>query len=171
MQLQSAKPNPSLERWIHSFRQYTFTADDRAHFTSLPGTGAELWLLNAGSLNLGNQPLSDGLLCLRSHRFEFRQAGLRIFSIRFRAGSLPFFAQRPLTELVDHFTPLDRQWDTASVRQLNQMHRSPYFAEQCLLAERFLLSHLSAGARLERSPSTPASRRTTSLRCPPTCRS
>ncbi len=149
MQLQRAVPGASLDHWIHSFRQYTFTADDLDQFTSLPGTGAELWLLNSGSLSLAGQPLGDGLLCLRSRRLQFRQVGLRVFAIRFRAGSLPFFTRRPLAELIDQFTPLDGQWDAAAVLQLKALHHSPYFEEQCLLAERFLLSRLSAGGRLE----------------------
>lgn len=149
MQLQQAGPGASLNHWIHSFRQYTFTADDCDQFTSLPGTGAELWLLDSGSLSLAGQPLGDGLLCLRSRRLQFRQVGLRIFAIRFRAGSLPFFTQRPLAELIDYFTPLDEQWDAAAVRRLKALHHSPYFEERCLLAERFLLSRLSTCGRLE----------------------
>jgi AraC-like DNA-binding protein len=150
MELQRATPCADLAHWIHSFREYTFSPDDREQFTSLPGTGAELWLKISGDLRISGQPASDGLLCLRSRQLQFQQKGLRVFSIRFRAGSLPFFVQRPLAELVDHYTPLERQWNETSLQQLKALRRSPHFDEQCLLAERFVLSRLSAHKQLEK---------------------
>ena len=149
MLLQQAKPGNGLDHWVHSYRQYSFAPSDNRQFTCLPGTGAELWLLHSGKLSHSGEPLGDGLLCLRSRRLEFRQTGLRVFAIRFRAGSLPFFTCRPLTKLVDHFTPVNALWDAAAVQQLGALHCSPNFAEQCLLAERFLYSRLRAGDRLE----------------------
>jgi hypothetical protein len=79
----------------------------------------------------------------------FQQARLRAFVIRFRAGALPFFTPRPLAELIDHFTPLPPQWDRTAAQQLTALHHSPYFEEQCLQAERLLLSRLAAGNRSE----------------------
>ncbi len=150
MELQRATPCSDLGPWIHSFREYTFSPDDRERFTSLPGTGGELWLKTSGRLCLSGQPEGDGLLCLRSRKLQFQQKQLRVFSIRFRAGSLPFFTQRPLAELIDHYTPLERQWDESALLQLQALRRSPHFDEQCLLAERFLLSRLSARRQLEK---------------------
>lgn len=149
MHLQQANPHASLARWIHSYRQYTFTQSDSGHFTSLPGTGAELWLLDSGTLFNAGGLLGDGLLCLRNCRIEFRQLGLSVFAVRFRAGSLPFFTDRPLAQLIDHFTPVKALWDEASIQRLPAVHQSPNFDERCLLADRFLLSRLRAGARLE----------------------
>ena len=146
---QQAIPGPNLDHWIHSFRQYTFTPSDRCQFTRLPGTGAELWLPTSGRLSHAGSLLSDGLFCPRSRRFEFQQDGLSVFAIRFRAGSLPFFTQRPLAQLVDQLVPIDTQWDEIAVGQLRALQCSPYFEERCLLAERFLLSRLRAGRRLE----------------------
>ena len=150
MELQRATPCADLAHWIHSFREYTFSTDDREQFTSLPGTGGELWLKISGDLRLSGRSAGDGLLCLRSRQLQFQQKGLRVFSIRFRAGSLPFFVQRPLAELIDHYTPLERQWDETSLQQLKTLRRSPHFDEQCLLAERFVLSRMSARGQLEK---------------------
>jgi len=149
MRLQHAKPNASLAQWIHSFRQYTFTPSDNGQFTSLPGTGAELWLLDSGKLISAAGLLGDGLLCLRTRRIEFRQLGLSVFAIRFRAGSLPFFTDRPLATLLDRYTPVNALWHESSNLELQTVHQSPHFDERCHLAERFLLSRLRAGARLE----------------------
>lgn len=149
MLLQQALPGPKLDRWIHSYRHYTFTPADSGQFTCLPGTGAELWLLNAGQLSDRLTLLGDGLLCLRSRQLRFQQAGLRLFAIRFRAGALPFFTDRPLARVIDHYSPLATQWDDAAIRKLGTLRRSPHFDEQCLLAERFLLSLLRAGEQLE----------------------
>lgn len=149
MHLQQAAPGVSLDRWIHSYRQYSFGPSDDGRFTCLPGTGAELWLLQSGALSLISVPMGDGLLCLRSRRLEFRQTGLRVFAIRFRAGALPFFTDRPLAGLIDRFTPLSALWGEVGVRQLGVLRQSPHFDEQCLLAERFLISRLRAGERLE----------------------
>lgn len=146
---QQAVPGPNLAHWIHSFRQYTFTPADGSQFTRLPGTGAELWLSTSGQLSHAGTPLSDGLLCPRARRFEFQQNALSLFAIRFRAGSLPFFTQRPLTELVDQLVPIEAQWDASAVCQLRSVQCSPDFEERCVLAERFLLSRLRAGRRLE----------------------
>ena len=105
MHLQQAKPAPALDHWIHSYREYAFAPSDAAAFTNLPGTGAELWLLNSGTLHQAESCVGDGLLCLRSRRLVFRQSGLRVFAIRFRVGSLPFFTDQPLTRLIDYYTP------------------------------------------------------------------
>jgi AraC-like DNA-binding protein len=145
---QQAAPGPNLAHWIHSFRQYTFTPADDSHFMRLPGTGAELWLLNSGQLSHAGRPLSEALLCPRTRRFEFQQNALSMFAIRFRAGALPFFTQRPLAELVDQLTPPDAQWDANVVCQLRSVQRSPDFEERCWLAERILLSCLGSGRRL-----------------------
>jgi AraC-like DNA-binding protein len=149
MLLQQAFPGPRLDRWIHSYRRYTFTPDDGRQFICLPGTGAELWLQNSGQLANSRGQLGDGLLCLRSCPLLFRQAGLQLFSIRFRAGALPFFTDLPLTRLIDHFTPITTPWDETASAPLKSMQRSPHFDEQCLLAERFLLSRRRTGGRLE----------------------
>ena len=149
MQLRQAKPSANLSQWIHSYRQYTFTSSDRGQFTSLPGTGAELWLLDAGTLIKAGCPVGDGLLCLRTRRIEFRQLGLRVFAIRFRAGALPFFTDRPLAALIDHYTPVSALWNDASTLKLTALRRTAHFEAQCLLADRFLLSCLRAGLRLE----------------------
>lgn len=146
---QQAVPGPNLNHWIHSFRQYTFTSSDRCQFTRLPGTGAELWLPTSGRLRHAGVFLHDGLFCPRSRQFEFQQDDLSVFAVRFRAGALPFFTQRPLAELIDQLVPIESQWDEIAVRQLRAVQRSPYFEERCLLAERFLLSCLRAGRRLE----------------------
>lgn len=149
MLLQQSPPGNGLERWIHSYRHYTFTPTDRRQFTCLPGTGAELWLLDAGCLSDALGPVRDGLLCLRSRQLQFLQVELEIFAIRFRAGSLPFFFDRALSELIDQFTPLNALCDEAAVQQLSRLRRSPHFDEQCLLAERFLGSRLRSGGGLE----------------------
>lgn len=149
MQLQQAQPNARLNQWIHSYRQYTFTSSDRSQFTSLPGTGAELWLLESGKLLNTGGPVGNGLLCLRTRRIEFQQLRLRLFAIRFRAGSLPFFTDQPLARLIDHYTPVNALWNESSALQLAALSQTPHFEEQCLLADRFLLSCLRTGARLE----------------------
>lgn len=149
MYLQQTKPHASLARWIHSYRQYTFSPSDSGQFTNLPGTGAELWLLDSGKLLGAGGLLGDGLLCLRTRRVEFRQHGLSVFAIRFRAGSLPFFTDRALAQLIDHFTPVNALWDESSLRGLLAIHQSRIFDERCHLADRFLRSRLRAGARLE----------------------
>ena len=149
MHLQQATPSGSLARWIHSYREYHFTSSDSGTFTCLPGTGAELWLPQAGTLGQACLPTGPGLLCLRTRRFEFRQSALKVFAIRFRAGSLPLFTHRPLSELVDHYTPVNALWDDVSVLRLAAIQQSPHFEEQCVLADRLLLSRLRADQRLE----------------------
>ena len=143
MLLQQAKPGTALDHWVHSYRQYTFAASDEALFTCLPGTGAELWLHGA------SESSRDGLLCPRTRRLELRPQSRQVFAIRFRAGALPFFTARPLAELIDRYSPLATLWDEATVGQLAGVQRSPHFDEQCLLAERFLLTRLRAGEPLE----------------------
>lgn len=143
MLLQQAKPGTALDHWIHSYRQYTFAPSEQAPFSCLPGTGAELWLHGASKTG------QDGLLCLRTRRLEFQPRSRQVFAIRFRAGALPFFTARPLSGLIDRYSPLDTLWDDATVGQLSRIQGSPDFAEQCLLAERFLLARLRAGAPLE----------------------
>ena len=149
MLLQQALPGNDLARWIHSYRQYRFTPTDSAHLSCLPGTGGELWLPDRGQLADEQKPLGGGLLCLRSRRLNLHQVDLRIFSIRFRAGALPFFTDRTLAELIDAYTPVDALYDEDSRRQLTALQGSAHFAEQCLLAERFLLARRRAGRRLE----------------------
>lgn len=149
MQLQQAAPSPALTGWIHSYREYTFSPFDGGEFANLPGTGAELWLPVSGMLMENGAPVGDGLLCLRTRRRVFRQRGLRIFAIRFRAGALPFFTDRPLATLIDRYTALDALWDESSARRLALLHQTTAFEEQCLLADRFLRSRLRAGRRLE----------------------
>ena len=149
MRLRHVTPSAGLGRWIHSYRQYTFAPFDCGEFANLPGTGAELWLPLSGMLTNGGRPVGDGLLCLRTRRIVFRQCGLRVFAIRFRAGALPFFTERPLMTLIDRYTPLDALWDESSARRLAVLRQTPDFEEQCLLADRILRSRLRAGARLE----------------------
>lgn len=149
MHLQHAKPASTLDRWIHSYREYVFTPSDATAFTNLPGTGAELWLLNPESrLSTEHHP-EDGLLCLRSCRLVHRQSGLRIFAIRFRAGSLPFFTDRPLAQLIDHYTPIGALWDESVLARLSALRRSTSFDEQCHLADRFLCARLRSSPQLE----------------------
>lgn len=149
MQLQQTTPNANLCQWVHSYRQYTFTPTDRGQFASLPGTGAELWLPDSGTLVNAGTPVGSGLLCLRTRRIEFHQLGLRIFAIRFRAGALPFFTDRPLATLIDHYTPVNALWNESSALKLTALSGSLSFEERCQLADRFLLSRLRAGACLE----------------------
>ena len=149
MHLQQAKPHASLARWIHSYRQYRFAPSDNRQFISLPGTGAELWLLDSGELISAAGVLEDGLLCLRTRQIEFQQLGLSVFAIRFRAGSLPFFTDRPLATLIDRYTPMSALWGESLTLKLASLSQTPHFDEQCHLADRFLLSRLRAGARLE----------------------
>jgi len=143
MLLQQAKPGTALDHWVHSYRQYTFAPSEDAPFTCLPGTGAELWLHSASETNRA------GLLCLRTRQLEFQPPSRQVFAIRFRAGALPFFTAHPLAGLIDRYSPLATLWDEATVGQLAGVRRSPHFDEQCLLAERFLLARLRAGAPLE----------------------
>jgi len=149
MLLQQAKPAKALEHWIHSYRQYCFARGDTASLVGLPGTGAELWLRDASEPARKAASFGDGVLCPRSRSFEFQPGALRIFSIRFRAGALPFFTDRPLSQLIDRYTSLDALWDETAIRPLVSLRRSPHFEERCRLAERFLLARLRAGQGLE----------------------
>ena len=149
MLLQQAKPAKVLERWIHSYRQYTFAPGITAPLVGLPGTGAELWLCDAPQPGRRTASPGDGVLCPRSHSFEFQPGTLRIFSVRFRAGALPFFTDRPLSRLIDRHTPLDALWNEVAEGPLAGLKRSPHFEERCRLAERFLLARLRAGHSLE----------------------
>lgn len=149
MLLQQANPGTALDHWVHSYRHYTFAPSEDVPFTCLPGTGAELWLHSAGELSQSGASFDDGLLCLRTRRLEFQPQSRQVFAIRFRAGALPFFTARPLAGLIDRYSPLDTLWDADTVRQLAGVQRSPYFDEQCLLTERFLLAHLRASEQLE----------------------
>ena len=149
MLVQHAVPGGDLGHWIHSYRLYTFTPQDAAHFDCLPGTGAELWLIGSGDPDADEAPLTSGLLCLRSTPLTFAQAGLRVFSIRFRAGALPVFSRRPLAELVDRYTPVAALWSANALAPLAAARRSADFGEQCLAAERFLLAQRNADRRSE----------------------
>jgi len=149
MLLQQAKPAKALERWIHSYRQYTFAPGITAPLAGLAGTGAELWLCDAPQQGRRAASPGDGVLCPRSRSFEFQPGALRIFSVRFRAGALPFFTDRPLSQLIDRYTSLDALWDEIAIRPLVGLRRSPHFEERCRLAERFLLARLRAGQGLE----------------------
>ena len=149
MLLQQAKPAKALEHWIHSYRQYRFAPGDTVPLVGLPGTGAELWLCDAPQPGQQTVSPGDGVLCPRSHSFELRPGVLRIFSVRFRAGALPFFIDQPLSQLIDRYTPLDALWSEAAAGPLAGLKRSPYFEERCRLAERFLLARLQAGQGLE----------------------
>lgn len=151
MLLQQARPTAPLERWIHSFRQYRFAPGDAAPIVGLPGTGAELWLCDALATARDRASFGDGLWVPRSCCFAFQPAGLYRFAIRFRAGALPFFTGRALSDLVDRYTPLEALWDGRATRPLAGVRRSPHFEEQCRLAEDFLLMQLRAGQALERS--------------------
>jgi len=150
MLLQQAKPAKALEHWIHSYRQYRFASGDAAPLVGLPGTGAELWFCDAPQQPGRKTALfGDGVLCPRSRCFELRPGGLSIFSVRFRAGALPFFTDRPLSQLIDRYTPLDALWDEAATRPLARLRRSPDFEVRCQVVERFLLARLQAGRGLE----------------------
>ena len=151
MLLQQARPTASLARWIHSFRQYRFAPGDTAPLIGLPGTGAELWLCEAPPTAGNPASLGDGVWAPRSRCFSFRPDGLLIFAIRFRAGALPFFTDRALSDLVDRYSPLEALWDERATRPLTGLHGSPHFEEQCLQAERFLHAQLRVGRALERS--------------------
>lgn len=152
MLLQQARPSADLDRWIHSFRQYRFAAGDRAARVGLPGTGAELWLCEAAPTADNDNPArsGDGVWVPRAHCFSFQTDGRCIFAIRFRAGALPFFTDRPLSGLVDRYSPLEALWHEGAMRPLSGLRRSPYFEEQCRLAEAFLRARLRPGMTLER---------------------
>ncbi len=150
MYVLQADPEPHLGEWIHSFRQYRFTEDDGADFTLYPGTGAELWIILSGHLRHAGLPLGDGVVCLRSRRLVLKQAGLRVFSMRIRAGALPLFAEQPLIDLIDRYTPMNALWsDFSGLSLIRQIGRCPDFDEQCRLAEALLSSRLHHARRLE----------------------
>lgn len=151
MLLQQARPTASLAHWIHSFRQYCFAPGDSAPLVGLPGTGAELWLCEGSPAARNPASLQDGVWVPRSLCFSLRPERLHIFAIRFRAGALPFFTDRALSDLVDRYTPLEALWDEGARRPLAGLHHSPHFEEQCRLAEDFLRAQLRAGKALERS--------------------
>jgi len=123
---------------------------DVTTFTNLPGTGAELWLLNPEDTYRTGHRLEDGLLCLRSCQLVHHQYGLRIFAIRFRAGSLPFFIDHPLDQLINHYTPISALWDESVLTKLSALRRSPSFRERCHLADRFLNTRLHSSPQLEK---------------------
>ena len=147
--LQHAPPAPALARWVHSYRHYLFAGGAEGTFTSLPGTGAELWLLESGTLCRDCAPVGSGLLCLRSRRIDFLHAGLQIFAIRFRAGGLPFFTDRALAELVDGYTPLKSLIGDRFANQFSGRQGSTDFAEKCHWADRQLSACLRENRQLE----------------------
>lgn len=153
MLLQQARPTASLAHWIHSFRQYRFAPGETTPLVGLPGTGAELWLCSASPMARDSAVPGDGVWVPRSRCFTFRPDGLHIFAIRFRAGALPFFTDRALSDLIDRYTPLEALWGEGATRPLAGLHRSPHFEERCCLAENFLNAQVRVGKALERSQS------------------
>ena len=149
MHLRQALPSPPLAEWIHSFRHYAFQPEDSDRIPCLPGTGAELWFVEDGSLTCHGIRLGDGLFCPRTRRLEFRQAALRVFAIRFRAGALPAFTRRPLDDLIDTYAAPDHLWNDDVSPAVDAIRRTPWFDEKCLLAERLLLQRLRVDVRLD----------------------
>ena len=142
MYLHQNPPSPELSAWIHSFRCYAFAPGDRQRIPFLPGTGAEFWLVEDGTLTLHDRRLGDGLICPRTGVQEYRQSALRVFAIRFRAGALPAFTRRPLDTLIDAYTPPDQLWGNEVVSVLDAIRHSPCFEEKCLVSERLLQTRL-----------------------------
>jgi len=149
MLLSTARPSADLVPWVHSFRLSVFFASDPAHLCLFPGTGAEIWFVLSGVLAESSRRLSGGLLCLRSVQLGLCQSGLRLFSIRLRAGALPFFSQQDLPCWIDRFSPLTALWDGGGQRLADRITGCDDFNEQCRLAEQGLRTRLLAGRKLE----------------------
>ena len=142
MLLHQSPPSSALNEWIHSFRRYAFQPGDSPRIPCLPGTGAELWLVEDGVLTLHGHRLGDGLICPRTSVQEFRQSALRVFAIRFRAGALPAFIRCPVDSLNDAYTPPGQLWGHATLALVDAVRDTPDLDEKTRLAERMLQIHL-----------------------------
>lgn len=135
--------------WVHSYRRYHFGKGDPIDVPMFPGTGAEIWFVQSGKLLIDGILRHDGLLCLRHECLILRQKDLVIFSIRLRAGALPFFAPREMTDIIDSFHPLSYIWGEPGARLSRHIQSCKNFREQCHVAGGFLRDICKAGRRFE----------------------
>lgn len=149
MLMQVVLPSSDLQGWIHSFRSYCFQPDDDPGMILYPGTGAELWVVQSGNLSLRGVSRADGLLCLRHYSLGFRQKQAVIFSVRFRAGALPFFLRSAIASVTDLFSPVDAVWGEAGGDVARHIRQSGDFGESCQCMADFLLAQCVAGKVLE----------------------
>lgn len=146
---QQTSPSLALDRWVHSFRRYQIQPGQPTELALYPGTGAELWLVLPDQTALSTIR-QDTLIFQRGKSLRLITTALDVFSIRLRAGALAYLTDQTLSPLIDQTPSLQMIWhDLASEQFIQAIHLCPDFAEQCHLAEHFLLTRLRSAPRLE----------------------